>query len=580
MEHLPIFMNLRGRRALVVGAGSIAARKAALLLAAGARVTMVAPRCSAAAAALCAAHAAPRAAIPARPHAGEADVSPDGVDRIKAAPQEERASQRYGTVPKPGLTSHSEDVGEATLEWIAAEYTTAHLHGCTLVIAATNRRDVNERVAGDADARSIPVNVADQPDLCRFILPAIVERGPVTIAIGSGGRAPVLVRRLRARLESLIPIGYGWLAELAGRLREPVGRVLPDVAQRRAFWERTLDGPVAQLALNGALNAAETRLRSDLEAIANDGDSVARPVVGEVYLIGVGPGDPDLMTFKALRLLQQADVIVHDRLVAREVIDLGRREADRICVGKQRDRHALPQVEINALLVDLARQGKKVARLKGGDPFIFGRGGEELEALATAGIPAQVVPGVTAASGCAAYAGIPLTHREHADSVRLLTGQTRDGRFQLDGVAAPRSGSGSAGSDRQSGGEFESRSRVPPSRETLVIYMGLAALPDLAAQLVEHGHPDITPVAVVSNGTTPRQRVVCGTLTDIATRVARAGIESPALIIVGAVAALTERLAWFRPDVEAAASCHFPQVLPRDEPAEPACQPDHAPIPA
>lgn len=459
MEHLPIFMNLRAQRCLVVGGGEVAARKAALLLKAGAPLRIVAPRTAA-------------------------------------------------------VTRMLESKTDVEVELIRAPFNPQHLENCALVVAATDQQEVNQRVHALATARGMPVNVVDQPALCSFIFPAIVDRAPLTIAVSSGGAAPVLTRLLRNRLESTIPAGYGRLAELAGAFRERVKKRLNTIRARRLFWEQALNGAAAEAALTGDLDGARALLERELEGFDTQG--------GEVFLIGAGPGDPDLLTFKALRLLQKADVVVYDRLVPETIVDLARREAERIYVGKRLNEHSLPQAEISRLLAELAAQGKKVARLKGGDPFVFGRGGEEIEMLAATGVPFQVVPGITAASGCAAYAGIPLTHRDHAQSVRFVTGHTCDGRLDLD---------------------WE---RIVGGRETLVFYMGLTNLELICSELLAHGMAASMPAALIERGTLPQQRVHAGTLSDLPARVAAAGAASPALLIVGDVVRLHTQLDWNR----------------------------------
>lgn len=461
MQHLPIFMNIKGRPCLVVGGGDIAVRKTQLLLKAGARVSVCAKQ----------------------------------------------------------LCSEMETLAHDNRVLVMrTPYCASHLAGKRLVIAATNDNLSNRQVHSDCVARNIPVNVVDCPELCTFVLPAIVERGPVTIAVSSAGQAPVLARLLRARLETLIPAAYGSLADLAGRLRAQVKSRFGTVDERRRFWESVLDGPIGELALAGRLTEAEDAARgaladADLKTVSQ----------GEVYLIGAGPGDPDLLTFRALRLLQKADVIVYDRLVSERVVDLGRRDAQRIYVGKRAKDHTLPQEEISELLVRLASEGLRVARLKGGDPFVFGRGGEEIQALAEQGLPFQVVPGVTAATGCAAYAGIPLTHRDYAQSVRFITGHTRNGRLDLDWASLAR------------------------QKETLVFYMGLQSLPEICSQLVTHGLPADLPAAVIEQGTTPSHRVLCATLTTLADEVAAQPVGSPSLLIVGEVVQLHDTLGWYHP---------------------------------
>jgi uroporphyrin-III C-methyltransferase/precorrin-2 dehydrogenase/sirohydrochlorin ferrochelatase len=464
MDYLPIFLDIKGEPCAVIGGGEVAARKVALLRAAGARVTVTAPD-------LC-----------------------------------------------PAL---AELAARGEIAHCAAPFSEAALDGAALVIAATDDRTVNAEVSRLARARRLPVNVVDDPELCSFIMPAIVDRSPVVIAASTGGASPVLARLLRAKLEAAVPAAFGELAKLARRFRARVRELLPDGAQRRAFWERTLQGPIAELVFSGRTHEAEAALERGLAAAAAQGaDPVAR---GEVYLVGAGPGNPELLTIAALRLMQQADVVLYDNLVSKEVLELTRRDARRIYVGKQRANHTLRQEQINALMVELAKQGQRVLRLKGGDPYVFGRGGEEIETLAAAGIRFEVVPGITAANAAAAYAGIPLTHREHAHSCVFVTGHLKDGTMDLDwhGLARPK--------------------------QTIVIYMGLLGLEALCRQLIAHGLAEDTPAAVVQQATVPQQRVVTGTLRDLAARVAEAGLRPPTLVIVGDVVRLREKLAWYEP---------------------------------
>lgn len=457
MDFLPLFHNLNGRTVLVVGGGEIALRKARLLSEAGAALRVVAPEIEA--------------------QLNELVIMGGGQALVRG-------------------------------------YQTGDLSGCVLAIAATDDEPLNARVSEDARALGMPVNVVDSPDLCTVIFPAIVDRSPLMIAVSSGGDAPVLARLMRARIETWVPSVYGELAGLAKKFRAQVKARFADVQQRRVFWEEVFQGDVAERALAGQQQEAERLLVEKL--------SGAQPKsLGEVYLVGAGPGDPDLLTFRALRLMQQADVVLYDRLVAPAILDLCRRDADRIYVGKQRAAHAVPQDQINQLLVTLAKEGKRVLRLKGGDPFIFGRGGEEIEELAAHDVPFQVVPGITAASGCAAYAGIPLTHRDHAQSVRFVTGHLKDGSCDL------------AWSEL-----------VAPS-QTLVFYMGLVGLPVICEQLIAHGRAADTPAALVQQGTTVNQRVFTGTLANLAERVASEQVQAPTLVIVGEVVQLREKLAWF-----------------------------------
>ena len=393
-------------------------------------------------------------------------------------------------------------------------YASSDLQGVALVIAATDDVPLNAQISAEAQALGIPVNVVDAPALCSVIFPAIVDRSPLIVAVSSGGDAPVLARLIRAKIETWIPATYGQLANLGKRFRERVKQLFPDVQQRRVFWEDVFQGQIAESVFAGKLEEGERLLEERLAG-------AAPRALGEVYLVGAGPGDPDLLTFRALRLMQQADVVLYDRLVAPAIIELCRRDAERIYVGKRRADHAVPQEQINQLLIDLARQGKRVLRLKGGDPFIFGRGGEEIEQLAAEDIPFQVVPGITAASGCAAYAGIPLTHRDHAQSVRFVTGHLKDGSRNLPW-----------------------KDLVAPG-QTLVFYMGLAGLSGICEQLIAHGRSAATPAALVQQGTTQNQRVFTGTLETLPQLVAQHEVHAPTLVIVGEVVTLRDKLAWF-----------------------------------
>ena len=393
-------------------------------------------------------------------------------------------------------------------------YVSSDLQGVALVIAATDDVPLNAQISAEAQALGIPVNVVDAPALCSVIFPAIVDRSPLIVAVSSGGDAPVLARLIRAKIETWIPATYGQLANLGKRFRERVKQLFPDVQQRRVFWEDVFQGQIAESVFAGKPEEGERLLEERLAG-------AAPRALGEVYLVGAGPGDPDLLTFRALRLMQQADVVLYDRLVAPAIIELCRRDAERIYVGKRRADHAVPQEQINQLLIDLARQGKRVLRLKGGDPFIFGRGGEEIEQLAAEDIPFQVVPGITAASGCAAYAGIPLTHRDHAQSVRFVTGHLKDGSSNLPW-----------------------KDLVAPG-QTLVFYMGLVGLPGICEQLIAHGRSGATPAALVQQGTTQNQRVFTGTLETLPQLVAEHEVHAPTLVIVGEVVTLRDKLAWF-----------------------------------
>ena len=442
---------------VLIGGGTVATRKARLLLRAGANLTVVAPEISA---------------------------------------ELEQQIADHGGV------------------WQQSLYRETDIHGKKLVVAATPDSITNEQVYRDATALSLPVNVVDAPHLCSFIFPSIVDRDPLLIAITSSGKSPVLARILRRKIEALIPTSYGRLADFAGRFRQLVKQSIAEETPRRLFWEQVMEGALAERVLAGRDDEAEAQLRERLlDSSALHG--------GEVYLIGAGPGDPDLMTFKAARLLQSADVVLYDRLVSPLIVDLARRDAERIYVGKKRAEHAVAQTDINQLLLELAQQGKRVVRLKGGDPFIFGRGGEEIELLARNNIPFQVVPGITAASGAACYAGIPLTHRDYAQSVRFVAGYLKGDKVEHDW------------------------SKLQSTTETLVFYMGLIGLPVICEQLQAHGRSADTPVALVERGTLPDQRVLLGTLSTMVDVVQREKPTAPTLIIVGDVVRLHGDLAWF-----------------------------------
>jgi uroporphyrin-III C-methyltransferase/precorrin-2 dehydrogenase/sirohydrochlorin ferrochelatase len=408
-------------------------------------------------------------------------------------------------------------VERGEIAWNQTTYAAKALDEAYIVVAATNDRAVNAEVSREAQRRHLPVNVVDDPELCSFIMPAIVDRSPLIVAVSTGGSSPVLARLVRARLEAAIPAAYGQLVQLAERFRDRVKAALP-ADRRRQFWETALQGRVAEMVFARRDADAEAALAADLARAAAGN---AQAVVGEVYLVGAGPGDPDLLTFAAVRLMQQADVVVHDRLVPEAILDLARRDADRIDVGKAGAKHTLPQEDINQLLVRLAKEGRRVVRLKGGDPYVFGRGGEEIDTLAAEGIPFRVVPGVTAATGAAAYAGIPLTHRDHADACVFVTGHLKDGRLDLDWTMLTR------------------------PRQTVVVYMGLSAVRELCRQLIAHGRAAQTPAALVARATQAGQLVVAGTLASLPALAEAAMLDGPTLIIVGDTVALRGKLNWF-----------------------------------
>ncbi|MEP1447871.1 MAG: siroheme synthase CysG [Paraglaciecola sp.] len=459
MQYFPIFLDTTDINCLVVGAGEVAARKVELLLKTSADITVVAPW-------VC-----------------------DTL--LKFAKQEK-------------------------IQLIVRPYNESDLSDKQMVFVATDNSELNVQVHDQARAQKILVNVVDNTPLCQFITPSIIDRSPIIIAMSSGGVAPVLLRYLRQKLESVIPQKISLLGQFSEKFRESVKKRFKSVTERRYFWEDVLDGDIAENVLQGNPQLAE---KTFLEKLNSD---QASKTVGEVYLVGAGPGDPDLLTFRALRLMQKADVVVYDRLVSPEILELVRRDAEKIYVGKAKSKHTVPQNEINELLAKEAMAGNRVVRLKGGDPFIFGRGGEELETLIEYGVNFQVVPGITAASGAASYAGIPLTHRDHAKSVVFATGHLQDNSINLNwkGLAQPD--------------------------QTIVFYMGLTGLPIICEQLVAHGLAQDTPIAMVQSATTSQQKVVTGTLENIQQLAESAGITPPALIIVGSVVSLQQKLNWYK----------------------------------
>lgn len=459
MNYFPVFFDLRGQNVLVVGGGEVALRKVLLLQRSGARITLVAPEVASALA---------------------------------------------------------ERVAHGSINLERREFIPSDLDGARLVIVATSRRAVNRWIANLSESRAIPVNVVDDREASRFIVPAIVDRDPVLVAISSGGTSPVLARRLRERLEAFIPKRFGDFALWLRRLRRSSADRLRNTQERRLFFETIVDGAAGRRFIAGDPQGALRIARQLLAASA----AVPRPF-GDVVLVGAGPGDPELLTLKALRALQDADVILHDRLVSPAILDFARRDAALICVGKSAGDASTTQREINELLIEHAVGGSRVVRLKGGDPFIFGRGGEELEALVRAGISFSVIPGITAALGVAAYAGIPLTHRDHAHSVSFVTGH--------------------AGKD---GKEPDWRALASPGA-TAVFYMGLARLEHIVQKLFEHGATAGRPAAIVTHGTLPNQKVIAAALGTIVEMAGAAELKSPALLIVGEVVALQSTLAWF-----------------------------------
>lgn len=465
MQTLPIFAKLRGRRCLVVGGGAVAARRVEQLLAAGALVAVVAP---------------------------ELD------ERLE------------------------EWALEGRIEAIPGRFDASRLDDCWLVVAATSDHDVNRAVAAAAESARKLCNVVDEPDLCSFIMPAIVDRDPVTIAISSAGHSPVLSRWIKGLIEEQLPNRIGALAALAGRFRERVRAALPDLEERRRFWQSIFAGETASLSLAGREEASEAALDAAL-ARWRAAQTEAVAIVGQAYLVGAGPGDPELITLRGRKLLAHADAVLYDRLVNPEVLSYARRDADLIPVGKAAGRLSIRQEQLNRLLVNLVRSGKHVCRLKGGDPMVFGRVNEELAALTEAGLPFQIVPGISAVAGCAAYAGIPLTTRDEARAVLIATGHTTDhGAADLSAYR---------------------------SDQTLALYMAIANFGAIAERLIELGHPGDLPLAVIENGTTREQRVIRSTLADLPTLAAEHELRSPALLLIGRSVRFAERYAWFNPRV-------------------------------
>ena len=457
MDYLPLYADLNKRPCLVVGGGDIAFRKARMLLKAGARVHV---------------------------------VSPELNDSFQAV------------------------LVNGDINYVSEVFSEEQLDGMFLAIAATDNKAVNGHVYECANRRQILVNVVDDTKKCSFILPSIIDRSPLIVAVSSSGKSPVLARLIREKLEGVLPQHLGKMAQISGDFRERLKTKVASITARRRFWERTFNGRFSDLIASGKEDDAKAELESTMIEINND-----EKAKGEVFLIGAGPGDPGLLTLRALQLMQEADVVLYDYLVSAEVLDLVRRDADLVCVGKKAGHHSVPQEETNQLLVNYAQQGKRVARLKGGDPFMFGRGGEELEVLFEAGIPFQVVPGITAAAGATAYAGIPLTHRDYAQSATFITGHLKADTENMDWSVLAR------------------------SKQTLVIYMGLMKASHIQAQLIANNRASDTPVAIIERGTQKVQKVLKGELSQLAELAENAA--SPSLIVIGEVVQLSDKLNWF-----------------------------------
>lgn len=459
MDYFPIFANLLDRPCLVVGGGEVAARKVRLLLTAGARITVCAQE-------LC-------DDLRTRANAGELEIADGPADR--------------------NLISRN-----------------------LLIVAATSDSGTNAEVAALAAAAQRLCNIVDDGDASSYIMPSVIDRSPLVIAVSSGGHSPVLARWLRQSIEAWLPKNIEMLARWAGGKRRQIQRRITAYRRRLHFWQDVFDGPIADQVLAGNTDAADTAIDNKLADMARN--ESAR---GEAWLVGAGPGDPDLITRRGMHLLQRADAVLYDRLVAPELLDLARRDAELINVGKQPGRASVKQREINRLLIERVRAGQRVCRLKGGDPFIFGRGGEEIAALAKAGLAWQVIPGISAAHGCAVASGIPLTYRQVADAVSFVTAHH-------------------ANHDEQRDDELDWPAMANP-RQTLVFYMGVTQFPDLCAKLIHHGRAQDTPAAIIENGTTPQQRVIGGRLESIAAVAERAGVAAPAVLIVGEVVDLAHK---------------------------------------
>ena len=464
MKYFPFFMELSKQSILLIGGGEVAERKLDLLLKANASVTIVSPE----------------------------------------------------------FTSYIEELFvNKNINPVKDYYNIKYLTSASFafVIAATNDESLNEQIAKDANDNKILVNVVDKPKICDFIFPSILERGPITVAVSTGGASPVLARMLRTKLETMIPGAYGRLAKIVSENRIPVRKKLVNSKSNGIFWEQMLNGKFLELVLSGQDEEAIKFLNIEI-----DNFDEQKKGEGEVYLVGAGPGDPDLLTFRALRLMQQADVALYDRLVHPSIIDLIRRDAEKIYVGKQRDNHTIRQEEINELLVKYAKEGKRVLRLKGGDPFIFGRGGEEIDSLVDNNISFQVVPGITSASGCSAYSGIPLTHRDHAQSCIFVTGHLKEGKLDLN---------------------WE---KLIQPNQTIVFYMGLVSIDIICSQLIKFGLDPKTPCALVEQGTTRNQKVYTSTVDEMNNLVEQEKPSAPTIFIIGHVVTLRDKLNWYKSD--------------------------------
>ena len=463
MKYFPFYIDLKKKSVLLIGGGEVAERKLDLLIKAEANVTVVSP-----------------------------ETTPYILDIVE----------------------------KNNIKIINEEYSSQYLDKkYSFVIAATNNEKLNKSIALDANKNNILVNVVDRPEICDFIFPSILERGDITVSVSTGGASPVLARMLRTKLETMIPGAYGKVAKIIAENRVMVREKLKQSQSNKIFWEQMLNSKFLELVLSGQEAEALEYLNASIDNINED-----KINQGEVYLVGAGPGDPDLLTFRALRLMQQADIALFDRLVHPDIINLIRRDAKKIYVGKERDFHVVRQEEINELLVKYAKEGNRVLRLKGGDPFIFGRGGEEIDTLVDEKISFQVVPGITSASGCSAYSGIPLTHRDHAQSCVFVTGHLKDGKLNLNW------------------------DNLVQDKQTIVFYMGLVSIDIICNELINHGLSETTPCALIQQGTTSDQKEYISTLKDMPSVVKQKKPSAPTIFIIGTVVRLRDKLNWYKTD--------------------------------
>ena len=456
MKRFPLFVNLDKLPVLVVGGGEIAERKINLIIKANAKVEVLARK-----------------------------FSPNVENLIN----------------KNKLKKIKSNLDISTLD---SNY--------SLIIAATDNKQINKKLFNFANKNNILINVVDQPDLCTCTFGSIVERGDLVVAISTGGNAPVFARNLREKFETLLPQSTKQLIDFSASIREKVMNSFSQFNKRRIFWELFFD----------AFATKKNITKSNLAALTNQLiKTLKNKNSGEVFLVGAGPGDPELLTLRALHLIQKADVCIYDNLVSKEILELVRRDAHMIYAGKLRNNHTIEQKEINQLLVNYAKKGLRVLRLKGGDPFMFGRGGEEISELMTQKIKFQVVPGITAASGVSAYAGIPLTHRDYSQSCIFITGHEKNGKLNINW------------------------SNLIHENQTIVIYMGLNSLPIIVQNLIDSGMRKNMPIALVQEGTTEKQKVMVSTISRVISKTLKSNIQSPVIIIIGEVVKLRKTIKWF-----------------------------------